>query len=65
MGCLEYVVKGMRRLTAGGPQRTRLPITPDILLKVKIAWEAGTRLMGYLHVATMCFCFLRAGGGGI
>ena len=30
MRCLEYVVRGLKRL-AGRPRRTRLPITPSIL----------------------------------
>lgn len=35
---LEYVIKGMRKKTARAPQRTRLPVTPAIMLQLKKAW---------------------------
>lgn len=38
---LEYAIKGAKREEAekGAGSRTRLPITPDILRKLKRLWE--------------------------
>ena len=61
---LEYVVKGLKRSSAG-PKRTRLPITPEILRRLKGVWLAwpNQRDASMLWAAvTMCFCgFLRSG----
>ena len=65
MSRLEYVVKGLKRKATSGPQRTRLPITPNILLHLKRAWEvmpAHRDASMLWAAATMCFFgFLRAG----
>ena len=36
---LEYVMKGFRRATSTRGKRTRLPITPTVLRKLKASWE--------------------------
>ena len=62
---LQYVVKGAKRLSAGRPQRVRLPITPEILRQLRAVWER----MPSRHdaamlwaAATLCFfAFLRMG----
>lgn len=62
---LEYVLKGVKRLSAGGPKRARLPITPGILSKLKDVWEALPRRRDAAMLwaaATVCFFgFLRVG----
>ena len=64
MPCLDYVVKGLKRLTAT-PQRPRLPITPQILDQLREAWESQLHLRDASMLwaaATMCFFgFLRVG----
>ena len=61
---LEYVVKGLKRNTST-IKRTRLPITPDILRRLKGIWQSwqNQRDASMLWAAvTMCFCgFLRSG----
>ena len=61
---LEYVVKGLKRSTAG-PKRTRLPITPEILRQLKGVWLEwpNQRDASMLWAAVkMCFCgFFRSG----
>ena len=61
---LEYVVKDLKRSSVG-PKRTRLPITPEILRRLKGVWLAWpNRRDAYMLWAavTMCFCgFLRSG----
>ena len=44
---LEYVVKGMKRTSRSAASRTRLPITPKILARLREVWAAGpTAVMG-------------------
>ena len=55
---LEYVLKGQKRLAVKGPQRTRMPITPSILSRIKQVWEKepNRRDAAMLWAAsTMCF----------
>ena len=62
---LQYVLRGARRRLAGGPKRTRLPITPEILQQLKKSWEghpirADASMLW--AAATLCFfAFLRTG----
>ena len=62
---LEYVMKGLKRRTAGRQRRTRLPITPAILRQLKGVWS---RMQDKHNAAmlwaasTLCFFgFLRMG----
>ena len=62
---LEFIVKGLKKKTAVGQSRSRLPITPEILQALKRIWEAeserSTAVMLWA-VACMCFFgFLRSG----
>ena len=36
---LEYITKGVRRITSARERRPRLPITPSVMRKLKDAWE--------------------------
>ncbi len=55
---LEYVTKGLRKKTAGRQKRSRLPITPQILLKLKEAWERmPLRRDATMLWAASCLCF--------
>ena len=36
---LELVVQGMKRMQAGVPSKPRLPIIPEILRKIRAAWD--------------------------
>ena len=64
MSKLEYVIRGVKRLTRG-PTRARLPITLPLLAKLRGAWYAGQSrrdAMMLWAAATMCFFgFLRVG----
>ena len=64
MSQLEYVVRGVKRLT-NRPVRTRLPITFDLLGRLRQAWYAGLRehdaMMLWAAAATCFFGFLRMG----
>ena len=63
---LDYVVKGLKCL-ASTPQRPRLPITPEILSRLRGVWETlpNQRDAAMLWAAaTMCFFWLLARGGG-
>ncbi len=59
---LGYVVRGFKKMASGPSGRTRLPITPTILRKLKVVWEGkedGQMLwaMAYMRF----FGFLRSG----
>jgi len=62
---LEYVVKGVKKMPTDRPTRTRLPITLEILCRLKRVWQnwPNCRDASMLWAAaTMCFFgFLRAG----
>ncbi len=62
---LEYAVKGMKRTTPPRSSRTRLPVIPEILTKLKAVWATrqGRREAAMLWAAAcMCFCgFLQTG----
>ena len=55
---LEYVTKGLHKKTAGRQKRTRLPITPPILRRMKIVWEQmPCRKDACMLWAASCLCF--------
>ncbi len=55
---LEYVTKGLKKKTAGRPKRTRLPITPSILRRLKCVWERmPCREDATMLWAASCLCF--------
>ena len=55
---LEYVMKGLRRATSTRGKRTRLPITPTVLRKLKASWERlPCREDAVMLWAVACFCF--------
>ena len=55
---LQYVLKGARCSTAGRAGRTRLPIMPEILERLRGAWEPDE----LWAASTLCFlAFLRMG----
>ena len=62
---LEFIIKGLKRQTAAGQNRSRLPITPDILRALKRFWELETdRSKAVMLWAAVCMCFfgfLRSG----
>lgn len=64
MAQLEYVVRGVKRLT-NGPTRMRLPITFDLLGRLRQVWYTGLgeydATMLWAAAATCFFGFLRAG----
>lgn len=61
---LEYVVRGLKRSTTTA-KHTRLPITPDILHRLKgvwLTWQNQRDASMLWAAVTMCFCgFLRSG----
>ena len=64
---LEQVVKGVKATQAkeGEKVKARLPITPELLLKMKQAWsqESGSRDVAMLWAAaSLCFFWLPTGG---
>ena len=65
MRYLEYVRKGMKRSAGPSPRARRLPITPELLSRIKQVWQGDPdrRDKAMLWAAaTMCFFgFLRAG----
>ena len=62
---LEYVTKGLRRQSAKGAGTLRLPITPQILLKLQSVWKSHPVLFDATMLwAASCMCFfgfLRSG----
>ena len=65
MAQLEFVIKGLKRKTAVGQRRTRLPITQEILRVLKKVWESDTdrdKVTMLWAAVSMCFSsFLRSG----
>ena len=66
---LEYVMRGIKKNEAaqqkGGGERTRLPITPPLLLRIKAVFESevefGDRKMLWAACCICFFAFLRVG----
>ena len=62
---LELVVRGMKKEQAGQPTRTRLPITPEILSRIRQHWkerQAEWDIVMLWAAMSLCFYgFLRAG----
>ena len=62
---LEYVVKGLKKKTAGRAARVRRPITPLILRSLKQVWQSEpSRRDASMLWAASCMCFfgfLRSG----
>ena len=57
---LEYVLRGVRKheVEKGAGQRPRLPITPDILRRIKAQWEPTAHTWDTRMVwAACCLCF--------
>ena len=57
---LEQVIKGIKGIQAkqGSTPRTRLPITPMILLKLREFWELNARSFDHIMLwAAACLCF--------
>ena len=57
---LDYVLKGVKRVqaTMGGNRRERLPITPDVLRKLKGVWASTSADPdSKLIWAACCLCF--------
>lgn len=67
MAKLEQVLKGIKSTQAKGVKKTpRMPITPELLLKLKCAWIKGTGrdrdgCMLWAAAALCFFAFLRSG----
>ena len=62
---LEYILKGIRKLSAKGDRTRRLPITPPILRQLRSVWEANLEYPdANMLWAASCMCFfgfLRSG----
>ena len=57
---LEQVIKGIKGIQTkqGSTPRTRLPITPTILLKLREFWELNARSFDHIMLwAAACLCF--------
>ena len=50
---LGYIIRGIKRVT-GGPPRTKLPITPDLMRR---SWSLPTDRNGAMLWAAACMCF--------
>ena len=61
---LEYVVRGFKRLSPSAG-RKRLPITPEILQKLRMVWDKSQKRRDAMMLwAASCLCFfgfLRSG----
>ena len=54
---LELVIRGMKRAQAGTPPKPRLPITPEILRRIKAEWDQSKEWDHIMLWAVMCLCF--------
>ena len=66
MARLEQVLKGIKMVHSKGPKRTeRLPITPNLLAKLKEVWSSGLSTFDgqmLFAAASLCFFgFMRSG----
>ena len=64
---LKLVIRGMKRMQAGVPSKPWLPITPEILQRIRAEWNKSKEWDHIMLWAAMhlCFCgFLRAGKVG-
>ena len=53
---LGYIIRGIKKAT-GGPPRTRLPITPDLLRVLRKSWSPWTDKNGAMLWEAACMCF--------
>ena len=53
---LGYIIRDIGRVT-GGPPRTRLPITPDLLKVMRRSWSPSIDRNGAMLWAAACMCF--------
>ena len=62
---LEYVIKGFKKKTANNSSRTRLPITPEILARLRGVWQDFPNPQDASMLwAAACMCFLVSYGQG-
>ena len=59
---LELVIRGMKRLQASLLTRPHLPITPNILQKIRARWDHSQEWDQIILWAAMCLCFFGFGG---
>ena len=59
MACLEQVLKGIKGVQVKTvPKQTRLPITPELLLKMRQVWMAADGGSKWDHIMLWAACLL-------